>query len=584
MGCHYHLGNVMNMVQNLTDRLRPLVGFKGWDYCVLWKFSDDQRYIELMDCCCAGTEGTQNGGEELHFPVSPVLPCRDAIFHHPRTRSCELLSQLPSSMTLDTGMHAQTLISNVPRWLNFSNNSDSIVHEEIIGTKVLIPVPGGLVELFATKQVPEDQQIVDFVTSQCNFLMDQGSVVDTTRDSSFAVNVDVISENQSKPFLLHEDNSSQKDHTINILPPVPTPAALDNLNLPCDISLDRIRLCSSPMNFLQQFNYSEDTIKTKSDFFFEEVDNGTQELDALQKPLMANSAENMHMTLVESLANSEQQGNDKDSVKHENGPSDSHSDCNDQIDDEDDAKYRRKNGKGPQSKNLVAERKRRRKLNDRLYALRALVPKISKLDRASILGDAIEYVKELQKQEKELHDELEEHSDEDGAKNGNHNNIPPEVLNGFHVEASGHGSVSKQNQDSEITHDKGHQMEPQVEVAQIYGNEFFVKVFCERKPGGFVRLMEALDSLGLEVKNANVTSNRGLVSNVFQVEKKDSEMVQADYVRDSLLEITRNPQRVWPEMVKPSDSCNGIDYHQHQHQLQNGHINSNHHHFHQLRD
>lgn len=57
-----------------------------------------------------------------------------------------------------------------------------------------------------------------------------------------------------------------------------------------------------------------------------------------------------------------------------------------------------------------------------------------------------------------------------------------------------------------------------MEVAQIDGKEFFVKVFSEHKTGGFLRLMEVLDTLGLEVTNANVTSFRGLVSNVFKVE------------------------------------------------------------------
>ena len=61
------------------------------------------RFIEWMDCCCAGTENTQNAGEELLFPVSTVLPCRDTMFQHPRTKACDLLAQLPSSMPLDSG-------------------------------------------------------------------------------------------------------------------------------------------------------------------------------------------------------------------------------------------------------------------------------------------------------------------------------------------------------------------------------------------------------------------------------------------------------------------------------------------------
>lgn len=64
----------------------------------------------------------------------------------------------------------------------------------------------------------------------------------------------------------------------------------------------------------------------------------------------------------------------------------------------------------------------------------------------------------------------------------------------------------------------GHEMQPQVEVAQLDGSEFLVKVFCEHKYGGFVRLMEALNSLGLEVTNVNTTRHTCLVSNIFKVE------------------------------------------------------------------
>ncbi|XP_010679204.3 transcription factor MTB3 [Beta vulgaris subsp. vulgaris] len=56
---------------------------------------------------------------------------------------------------------------------------------------------------------------------------------------------------------------------------------------------------------------------------------------------------------------------------------------------------------------VLAERQRREKLNQRFYALRAVVPNISKMDKASLLLDAISYINDLQTKIGELEAEKE---------------------------------------------------------------------------------------------------------------------------------------------------------------------------------
>ncbi|KAG4999453.1 hypothetical protein JHK82_020621 [Glycine max] len=54
---------------------------------------------------------------------------------------------------------------------------------------------------------------------------------------------------------------------------------------------------------------------------------------------------------------------------------------------------------------IIAERKRREKLSQRFIALSALVPGLQKTDKASVLGDAIKYLKQLPEKVKALEEE-----------------------------------------------------------------------------------------------------------------------------------------------------------------------------------
>ncbi|XP_010548116.1 PREDICTED: transcription factor ABORTED MICROSPORES-like isoform X2 [Tarenaya hassleriana] len=501
-------------IQNLLEKLRSLVGTRGWDYCVLWKLSDDQRFVKWLGCCCGGAEeiisnfdGNDNGGEGFCFSSGVPSRCRDVMFHHPRTKSCELLANLPVSIPLESGIHTETLVSNQTAWLNFSDRSEPEFLQETTCTRVLIPMPGGLVELFVTRQVSEDQHIVDFVMRECNFLLDHTSIG--------ALSMNMMGAEKLGEYEVEHIKLKNDYQELGFLP-------------------ENKHMGMNPFNLV----VAEDEIIG---------------MEALHNS-MGVGAVDMHNVegCDPSLQVKEQ--DDKETFSHENGRLELGSDCSDQMDDEDDAKFKQeKIGKGSQAKNLMAERRRRKKLNDRLYTLRSLVPKISKLDRASILEDAINFVKELQNEAKELQEELEDNLDTNDGSNRHNGDVAiggnNDLVKGFHSGLSCNTTNVpnlKQDMDpNQSSNEKEQKMEPQVDVAQVDRKEFFVKVICEYKSGIFTKLIEAMDSLGFEVTNANTTRLLGLVSNVFKVKRKDSEMVQAEHVRDSLLEITRNTSRGW---------------------------------------
>ncbi|WOK98334.1 hypothetical protein Cni_G07045 [Canna indica] len=152
------------------------------------------------------------------------------------------------------------------------------------------------------------------------------------------------------------------------------------------------------------------------------------------------------------------------------------------------------NGREEPLDHVEAERQRREKLNQRFYALRAVVPNVSKMDKASLLADAVAYINELRSKTQALESDKRRLQSE------------LSVLKKERESTAG----SRPHQPANLKSAGAMNGEMEVEV-KVLGGEAMIRVQCDRRRQAAARLMMALCELELEVYYANVTVVKDLM-------------------------------------------------------------------------
>ncbi|XP_068650862.1 transcription factor MYC2-like [Aristolochia californica] len=547
---------------SLQQRLQSLIegGREGWTYAIFWQSSVDVSGVSLLGwgdgyykgeedkrkrrttaTSAADMEHRKRVLRELNSLISGVAASNDDVDEEVTDTEWFFLVSMTNSFVNGNGLPGEAFFAAGPTWVTGGDrlarcSCERARQSQVFGlqTMVCIPLADGVVELGSTELIFQSADLMNKVRVLFNFnkvpdlwpSTDQGE-----SDPSHWI---------SEPSTIEIKESTIAASSIPSVPEISRSAQFENPSSsslsenPSSIQLHNAHQQTQSF-FPREINFSEFGLESGS------RSNGTHCKPESSEILNFGESKRNSVSNAALFPNHNSQiagGDEKKKRKSPNsrgsneegmlsfsspgvlassgvvksgaGPESDHSDLEASVREAESRqiveaeKKPRKRGRKPANgreeplNHVEAERQRREKLNQRFYALRAVVPNVSKMDKASLLGDAISYINELKSKTKKVESDKEAVQSQLDAlkkdianKNSSSLDHDPKMSNslvGLGGKLSGF----------------------EIEVKILQGDAM-IRMQCHRKYHPAARLMAALKELELDVMSASVSVVKDLM-------------------------------------------------------------------------